>query len=86
MENGVMIKGSLIMLSKQQDKKLYGMGRKQFFRKSVRILRGIDPNRFYKDYQTTRELIHVLDKEKGITGNPLTEGPTKDRDDPTILR
>jgi hypothetical protein len=31
-------------------------------------------------------LIKVLDKEKGIVGNPLTEGPLKDRDDPTFNR
>ena len=55
-------------------------------RKTVRIFKNIDFNRLFKDYSTQRELISVLDKEKGIFGNPLTEGPTKDRDDPTIIR
>lgn len=33
-----------------------------------------------------RELIKCLDKEKGINGNPLAEGPLSDKDAPTFNR
>lgn len=52
----------------------------------IRLSRCIESHKLYKDYIIQRDLIKALDGEKGISGNPLTEGPTKDRDDPTINR
>ncbi|CAD8125491.1 unnamed protein product [Paramecium sonneborni] len=74
-DESITIKGHVLQFQKQQEK-----------RKFVRIFKSVEYNKLLKDLQHQRELIKVLDKEKGISGNPLLEGPLKDRDDPTFNR
>ncbi|KAM3130959.1 hypothetical protein pb186bvf_016982 [Paramecium bursaria] len=72
-ENGFNIKDYSVNFQRQQDK-----------RKIVRIFKAVEQKELLKDLQIQRDLIKALDKEKGITGNPILEGPIKDRDDPAF--
>jgi hypothetical protein len=69
------VKNQPLILTKQQER-----------RKTVRVCATLNPKKLYKDYTIQRDLIAKLDKEKSIENNPLTEGPAKDREDPTLTR